>query len=92
MFETNRGLAGRLTRLIAALQDRVWAADEAFATERGYRARRSPGGWSITVRDPRWDRRQVCPECAGTIAGAPCQRCAGTGVGTLPAPGEDGPR
>lgn len=87
MFETNRGVAGRFARLIAAFQDRIWAADEAFAADRRYDARRSPGGWSITVRDPRWDRRQPCSGCAATgcdpITGAPCLLCAGTGVVTL---------
>lgn len=96
MFDTNHGRADLLTRLIAALQDRIWAADEAFASERRYHASRSPGGWSITVRDSRWDRRQLCEDCAVSgrqpITGVPCPRCAGTGVVTLPASTEAGPR
>ena len=86
------GLRARLAGLRSALQDRLWSADEKWAAERGWTARRSASGWSIQVRDPRFDLRQECWECGGTgfhrITGAECEVCDGTGVVTLA--GEDG--
>jgi hypothetical protein len=84
----------RLARLRAALQDRLWRDDEKRAAERGWTAQRSASGWSIQVRDPRFDLRQECWECQGAgrhpITGAECDACAGTGVITLPdGPGDD---
>jgi hypothetical protein len=72
-----------LGRVCAAVQDRLWEQDEEFAAQRGYDARRSHRGWTITVRDPRWDSRQECPACAGRGCGPdaqPCAECAGSGV------------
>lgn len=83
-----RGLA----QLRVAIQDRLWAEDEAFADKRGYDSCRSGGGWAITVRDPRWNSRQECSACGGTggrIEGAECAECVGVGVVTL-RPGEPG--
>lgn len=78
---------GTFSRLRAALQDRLWAADEVFAAERGWTARRSSRGWSIDVRDPRWDCRQECSSCRGEgrepITGRMCTACDGIGVVTL---------
>lgn len=92
MFDTNRGgTGGRLARLITSLQDRIWAQDEAFAADRDYDVRRSTRGWTITVRDTRWDRKQLCSPCSATgadpITGESCPDCAGTGVVTLPSAG-----
>ena len=84
-------LRQRLARLRAALQERLWSADEKWAAERGWTARRSASGWTIQVRDPRFDLRQECWECGGTgfhrITGVECDTCDGTGVVTLA--GED---
>jgi hypothetical protein len=78
----------RIARLRKAIQDRLWRADEEFATDRGWTAQRSPSGWSIRVRDPRFDRRKECGACGGTgrdrITGADCPDCDATGVVTLP--------
>lgn len=85
----------RLARLRAAVQDRLWHSDEEFAAERGWTVQRSTGGWSITVRDPAFDRRAACVACVGTghdrITGADCADCDATGVITLPPDGGDRP-
>lgn len=77
---------------LARLQDRLWAHDEKWAAERGYTVCRSPRGWSIAIRDPRFDRRHACIGCAGTghhrIAVGECSECGGTGVVTEPEAGE----
>ena len=74
------------------LQDRLWARDEKWAAERGYTVRRSSRGWSVSIRDPRFDRRHACSSCAGTgrerIAVAECSECGGVGVVTEPEGGE----
>lgn len=83
---------GWFGRFRARLQDRLWRADEAWAAERGYAARRSVRGWSVDIRDPRFDRRHACDTCAGTgrhhITGADCADCGGVGVVTDPERGE----
>ena len=70
----------RLARLLADIQDRLWRADEKWAAERGLETWRSPNGWSVSVRDPRFDLRHVCGECDGTgrhrITGAECPTAA----------------
>ena len=77
---------------LARLQDRLWARDEKWAAERGYTVRRSSRGWSVSIRDPRFDRRHACSSCAGTgrerIAVAECSECSGVGVVTEPEGGE----
>jgi hypothetical protein len=79
----------RLAGLCAALQDCLWQSDEKFAAERGWTATRSGSGWSVRVRDSRFDLRQECSACDGTgrhrITGAECPDCDATGVVTLPA-------
>ena len=83
---------GRFARLRARLQNWLWTPDELFAHERGWSATRSPSGWSVTIRDPRFDRRHVCEACEGSgrhrITGAECTDCAGVGVVTDPDRGE----
>jgi hypothetical protein len=80
-------LRQRITRLRVALQDCLWRADEKWAADHGWTSQRSASGWSIRVRDPRFDLRQECWECGGTghhrITGAECDTCDGTGVVTL---------
>jgi hypothetical protein len=73
--------SGRLKRLRGRLQAWLWRPDEALAADRGWDVRRSRSGWSITVRDARWDTRQECSACAG----AGCDTCALTGVITVAA-------
>jgi hypothetical protein len=84
----------RLAHLRMRVQDWLWGPDERFAEERGWTATRSASGWSVTVRDPRFDRRHVCDTCDGTgrhrITGAECADCAGVGVVTDPERGEQG--
>jgi hypothetical protein len=82
----------RLVRLKDRLQDWIAGPDERFAAERRWTATRSASGWSVTVRDPRFDRRHVCDSCGGVgrhrITGAECADCAGVGVVTDPERGE----
>jgi hypothetical protein len=82
----------RLDRLRTRVQDYLWRPDERFAAERGWTAERSRSGWSIEVRDPRFNRRHLCFACDGTgrhhITGVECPDCAGTGVVTEPEGGE----
>ena len=82
----------RLARLKDRLQEWISGPDERFAAERGWTATRSPSGWSVTVRDPRFDRRHVCESCGGEgrhrITGADCSECGGVGVITDPERGE----
>lgn len=87
--ETPRSLwRRRLDHLRERLQDWIAGPDEQFAAERGWTATRSASGWSVTVRDPRFDRRHVCDTCGGVgrhrITGAECADCAGVGVVTDP--------
>ena len=90
---THRTWRRRLADLRAALHGRLWRSDEQFAADRGWTARRSASGWKITVRDPRFDLRQECQDCAGEgrrrISGAECEECGGTGVVTLDPPDEE---
>lgn len=75
-----------IARLVTALLDRIWAADERHAAERGWTTTRSTSGLSIRVRDPRWASRHTCDGCSATgvepITGSTCHLCAGTGVVT----------
>jgi hypothetical protein len=86
-------LRQRLARLRTTLQDHLWRADEKWAADRGWTSQRSASGWSIRVRDPRFDLRQECTECDGAgrhrITGAECEVCDGVGVVTLPDPEGD---
>jgi hypothetical protein len=91
--EPPEGLRRRLARLRRTLQDRLWAADERWADDRGYDSWRSASGWTVHVRDPRFDLRHGCVDCDGTgrdrITGGDCPCCEGTGVVT-DIPPEDG--
>jgi hypothetical protein len=77
---------------LARLQDWLWARDEKWAAERGYTVRRSSWGWSVSIRDPRFDRRHACSSCAGIgrqdVGDAECSACGGIGVVTEPERGE----
>lgn len=73
---------GFWARLRADLQDRLWAADEEWARQHEFEARRVSGGWAIEIRDPRWDTRSECPACRGEglVGVHACGPCGGTGV------------
>jgi hypothetical protein len=87
-----RRISHRLARFRSHCQDRLWGPDEQFAAERGWTAERSIRGWSIEVRDPRFNRRHLCFACDGTgrhrITGVGCPACFGNGVVTEPEGGE----
>jgi DnaJ-class molecular chaperone len=90
--EPSGGPRRRLARIIAEVQDRLWAADEKWAAECGCTSRRSASGWAVDIRDSRFDRRHVCGRCDGEgrhpITGAECPDCSGVGVVTDPERGE----
>ena len=81
-------------RLRAALHDYIARDDEKWAADRGFDSRRSASGWTVTIRDPRFDLRRACAACGGTgrhrITAAECPECE-DGVVTLDPP-EDGER
>ena len=73
---------GRLARLIRAFSNHLFQADDARASQYGWRIATRHAGLTRTYRDPRFDRLQGCPACRGTGAGPDdraCARCAGTG-------------
>jgi hypothetical protein len=86
-------LRRRLARLRLTLQDRLWSDHEKWAADRGYESWRSPYGWTVYGRDPRFDRRHACVDCDATgrhrITGDECPECRGNGVVTRDVP-EDG--
>jgi len=90
--ETPRLWRRCLDHLRGWLQDWIAGPDEKWAAERGYETWRSPSGWSVSVRDPRFNLRHECGECDGTgrdrISGAECAECGGVGVVTDPEQGE----
>jgi hypothetical protein len=62
--------------------DRLFAADDARARERGWQITVQRGGLSRSYRDPRFDLLMACAECRGAGVGAedrPCRVCPGTG-------------
>jgi hypothetical protein len=90
--DVSRRWSRRCGALRQALQDWLWNPDEKWAAERGYETWRSPSGWSVSVRDPRFNLRHECGECDGTgrdrVTGAECAECGGVGVVTDPERGE----
>ena len=80
---------GRLTRLIRAVGDRLFQAQDAQARQYGWQVTARRGGLARTYRDLRFDKLRSCPICrgAGTIlADRACDRCAGTGRITVGQP------
>jgi hypothetical protein len=77
-------------RLLDRLDARVTPEIDARARAKGWTVERVAGTRTHVCRDPRFDRRHVCPLCFGSgCEGArPCPTCSGTGVVTDP-PGED---
>lgn len=67
-----------LSQLLIALEERLFAGEDARARARGWEVSRRPGG-GRRYRDPRWDQVAECPECAGTgLDGVHvCERCDG---------------
>ena len=87
MSDDTRGRSPRngwWTRLLDMIDERVSGPIDADARRRGWTVGVKPGTRTHVYRDPRWDRRRLCDECAGTgCEGArPCAWCDGTGVVT----------
>jgi hypothetical protein len=75
---------GWWARLLDKIDERFSGPIDDEARRRGWTVTVRPGTRTHVYRDPRWDRRRRCEECAGTgCAGArPCPWCDGTGVVT----------
>jgi hypothetical protein len=58
-------LARTITRVLAMHYPPAWQAEEDQLRSRGLTVTRGRLG-SITVRDPRFDRIEACPDCRGT--------------------------
>jgi hypothetical protein len=76
-----------LNRLVAA-GNRLFAADDQRAAERGWQVTPGRHGLSRRYRDPRFDALISCPGCQGNGAtdGWPCPACRATGRLTRPPP------
>jgi hypothetical protein len=72
------------TRLLDRIDTRVSGPIDDDARRRGWTMTVRPGTRTHVYRDPRWDRRHACEECAGTGCEGvrPCGWCDGTGVVT----------
>jgi hypothetical protein len=60
----------------------LFARSDARGRACGWEVSRSRSGLSRSYRDPRFDRLQRCPRCAGSgtnPTGGECARCSGTG-------------
>lgn len=83
------GVADWLRRL----GERLFAAEDDRARNRGWQVQRIQGGLGRTYRDPRYDRRTICPACGGTGSDPDfgevqwCVACRGVGVVTRKPPG-----
>ena len=69
---------GWWNRLLDRIDDRVSRDIDDDARSRGWTVTVVPGTRTHEYRDPRWDRRRLCDECAGSgLDGArPCAFCA----------------
>jgi hypothetical protein len=69
---------GWWNRLLNRIDDHVSETVDADARSRGWTVTVVPGTRTHEYRDPRWDRRRLCDECAGSgLDGArPCAFCA----------------
>jgi hypothetical protein len=75
-------VTGRLVRLVRAVGDRLFQAEDVRASQYGWQITARRGGLARTYRDPRFDSFRNCPDCCGTGTGSaekPCDRCDGTG-------------
>jgi hypothetical protein len=75
-----------------SLGERLFAAEDARARDRGWQVEHVRGGLGRTYRDPRYDRRTVCGACGGTGHDPQfgeaqwCVACRGVGVVTRTQP------
>ena len=69
-------------RWIIRLADRLHAAEEARAQQRGWQITRTSGGMGREYRDPRWDLIAACDDCGGKgVHGTHCcATCQGQGT------------
>jgi hypothetical protein len=82
-------VTGWLARLIRAVGDRLFQAEDARARQYGWQITVRRGGLARTYRDPWFDRFHGCPACRGSGTGPakkPCDRCCGTGRITVSEP------
>ena len=70
-----------LSKVIEAVGNRVFRADDQWAIEHNLQITPRHGGLSRSYRDPRFDTLHACPRCSGSGGnpGEPCAACAGTG-------------
>ena len=73
----NRPRNGWWNRLLNRIDDHVSEAVDADARSRGWTVTVVPGTRTHEYRDPRWDRRRLCDECAGSgrDGARPCTFC-----------------
>ncbi len=73
---------GWWTRLLDLIDDHASRAVDDDARSRGWTVTVVPGTRTHEYRDPRWDRRRLCDECAGSgrDGARSCTFCAGDGV------------
>lgn len=70
---------GRIRGRLIGMIERLFAAEDDRARDRGWQVRPIHGGFGRSYRDPRWDRVRRC-ECAEIEIDPGCPDCAGTGV------------
>ncbi len=71
-----------LATWIRALTQRMFAAPDAAAQQRGWQVSSTHGGFGRSYRDPRFDTLASCGDCLGhgtRSPGNPCHTCRGTG-------------
>jgi len=84
-----------LATWIRALAQRVFAALDVAAQQRGWQVSPTHGGFGRNYRDPRFDTLASCGDCLGhgvTSLGNPCHTCRGTGRVTVRPADEPPPR
>ena len=87
-----------LATWIRALTQRMFAAPDAAAQQRGWQVTSTRGGFGRSYRDPRFDTLASCGDCLGCgikSPETPCHTCRGTGRITVrpavePPPGPPG--
>lgn len=85
------GFVGALLRGVGRA---LFRRDDEYARQRGWQIQAGRFGMSRAYRHPDFDRLAACPDCLGegSLAGADCGRCAGTGRVTLGQPSSSGKR
>lgn len=84
---------GRIRTRLTGMIDRLFAAEDDRALDRGWQVQRIHGGLGRRYRDPRWDLVRRC-ECVEIGIDPGCPDCAGTGVirqATISSPDTTGP-